>query len=98
MFINNNQVYEIYMDTLYPGCTIGSYSCLVQGDYTITGRAKTECLIIRLSIQTLGELRRKFEIVDLLMLEYEEYIRDNGLPYLDYKLHRSKTLTMSPLK
>lgn len=26
IFINNNQMYDMHMDTLYSGCTTGSYS------------------------------------------------------------------------
>ena len=30
------------------------------------------------------------------ILEYQRYIRENGLPFLDYKIHRSKSFNIKP--
>ena len=41
-------------------------------------------------------LREKHEDLDKIMNEYETYLDQNGLPYLDYELYRTKHLNMMP--
>jgi CRP-like cAMP-binding protein len=98
IFVKNNEVYEVNMDTLYVGCSVGAYSVLGQDDYTISGRAKTDCTVIVISKELLDELRKQHDEVNALMNEYEDYIQFYGLPYCDYKLHRGKNYAIPPMK
>lgn len=96
IFINNNKIYDIHMDTLYSGCTIGSYTCLTEDDYSISAKAKTDWTVIVIDKTQLESLRKEYEDINTSITEYEEYIRENGLPFLDYKMHRSKSNKMKP--
>ena len=49
IYINNNEVKgDSHLDTLYSGCSIGAYSSLIQDNYTISGRAKSDCVLLEL--------------------------------------------------
>ena len=80
VFVKNNEK-EFYIDTLYTGCSIGSYSMLKREDYTIYGRAKTDCTILKLSYEQLLNFRDKFPELEEILAEYEQYLHENGLPY-----------------
>jgi hypothetical protein len=86
-----------YLDTLYSGCSIGSYSALSYEDYIITGRAMVDCTVLKLDFGELEIMREKYEDLDAKMLEYEKYIEKNGLPYCDYKFHRNKQNDEKPI-
>lgn len=96
VYLNNNGQ-ETYIDTLYTGWTLGSYSALKCEDYTITARAKGDWSLLKLQFSKLNKLREKYNDLDEVMYEYEQYCDNNGLPYLDYKLHRTKHFSMKPL-
>lgn len=80
IYVNNNGK-ESYIETLYSGCTIGSYSTLKLEDYTIFGKAKTDCTVLKLSSSNLGLIRDKHQDVEDICTEYEKYLDENGMPY-----------------
>lgn len=86
------------MDTLYTGCNIGSYSVITGDDYTISGKAQIDCTILTIETSTLVYLRNTFDEINSRLNEYEDYISDNGLPLLDYKMYRTKHMNLTPLK
>lgn len=81
IFIKGNKSTETYLDTVYPGCSIGSYSILIGEDYSISGKSKTECTLLKLTLAKLEEIRGNYEEVDYRISEYENYIEEEGLPY-----------------
>ncbi|CAI2366862.1 unnamed protein product [Moneuplotes crassus] len=86
-----------YLETLSSGCNIGSYSCLVYEDYTITGIAQTDVSVIKLDFAILDIMRNKYDDLDRKMNEYEKFIDENGLPNCDFKLYRSKQNNPKPI-
>lgn len=84
---NQNNLSYTYLDTLYSGCTIGSYGVLLEEDYTIACKAVDECTVLKLRYKKLSEFRDSHYELDERMAEYEQYVMDNGLPYCDYKLN-----------
>lgn len=97
IYINNNEVYDILVDTLFSGWSIGAYSCLIKEDYTISGLVKDDWTAIIISKDLIDNLRTQFDDLDKTVNEYEKYISENGLPYLDYKIFRSKFYKLPPL-
>jgi CRP-like cAMP-binding protein len=97
VYVNNNNK-DTYLDTLYTGWVIGSYSALTSEYYAITGKAKTECKLLVLKYKDLFDVRQIFDELDLVMIDYENYCDENGLPYWDYKLHRNRNLDMLPIE
>ena len=89
---------ELFLDTLYSGCTIGCYGSLNADDYAISAKAKTDWTVLRMPFRTMLNLRDKYEKLDHAITRYEEYWDNNGVPYWDYKLHRTKNLEWSPLE
>ncbi|CAI2363764.1 unnamed protein product [Moneuplotes crassus] len=96
--IKNVDGEETYLDTLYRGCTVGTYSIMTGDPYSFSFKAKTDCVLLTLSDSSLEDLREKFEDLNLIMSEYEQYIEEEGLPYCDYKFYRSGHSQMTPLK
>jgi CRP-like cAMP-binding protein len=76
---NHNK--EFYIDTLYQGCNVGAYSMIRGEDYTNHGKARSDLTLIKLSQNKLIDFRDKFESLDETILEYEQYLEENGLPY-----------------
>ena len=89
---------ETFLDHLYQGCIIGTYSVLTGDPYSINGRAKTDWVLLRLSHNAIEELRERYQDLDFIISEYEQYIDEEGLPYCDFKLYRSGLSQMEPLK
>lgn len=98
VFLKNKNGMEMYLDTLYTGWSTGSYSVLTGDDYSISSKAKSDCLLIKLLYSNLDQLREQFIELDIAMAEYEDYIATEGLPYWDYKMYRSGHLHMKPIK
>ena len=95
IFVYNNTK-ETFVETLYAGCTIGSYCSLTSEEYTISGKARNDLTVLKLPFTKMQALREKYDDLDNIMGKYETYLDDNGLPYLDYKLYRTKHLNMKP--
>ena len=98
IFIENNDKNESYLDTVYQGCSIGSYSILTGDDYSINGKAKTDWTLLKLTYEKLEEVRKEFDELDYIISEYEDYIESEGLPYCDFKLYRAGLSKMKPIK
>lgn len=64
-------------------------------EYTVSAKAKTDCKVLKLSYYKLLLLREQFERLGEAMTLYETYCDENGIPYCDYKLHRTKQVTWS---
>lgn len=88
MIYNKKTSNETYLDTIYAGCSVGSYSALNVEDYTISGKALTDCTVLKLEYVHLERMRCVNDDLDANITEYEQYVEENGLPYCDYKLHR----------
>lgn len=97
IFINNNKNLS-YLDTCYTGCSIGTYSVLTGDDYSFTSIAKTELQLLKLPVKSLENLREKYDELNYVISDYEDYIDEEGLPYCDYKLYRAGHLNMKPIK
>ena len=95
IFVHNNAK-ETFIETLYTGWTLGSYWSLTSDEYTISGKARNDLTVLKLPFLKMQILREKHEDLDKIMNEYETYLDQNGLPYLDYKLYRTKHLNMIP--
>ncbi|CAI2361123.1 unnamed protein product [Moneuplotes crassus] len=98
ILIKNVDGQETYLDSLYRGCSTGTYSILTGDPYSFSFRATTDCLLLTLSDKSIEELREKYEELNLIISEYEQYIAEEGLPYCDYKFYRSGHSEMTPLK
>ncbi|CAI2372401.1 unnamed protein product [Moneuplotes crassus] len=94
--INNNQLYDIKLDILYPGCTIGSYSLLNQDDHCISAMAKTDCSVILINYRLLDLISNTFEKIGRSIEDTFDYIKENGLPFLDYRMYRTKKMSTTP--
>ena len=94
----HNNMNETFIETLYTGCTIGSYCSLASDEYSISGKAKTDLTILKLPFTQMQQVRAQNEDLDKVMIEYEKYIEDNGLPYCDYKVLYSSILTLFKAK
>ena len=81
LITNNRNSNETYLDTIYAGCSVGSYSALNVEDYTILGRALTDCTILKLEFLFLEQMRFESDELDDNITEYEKYVEENGLPY-----------------
>lgn len=64
---------EFFLDTLYTGCTIGSYASLNADDYTVSAKAKTDCTVLQMPYRSLLILRDKYDKLDQAITRYEEY-------------------------
>ena len=42
-------------------------------------------------------MRQLYDDLDEILYEYKQYCDDNGLPYFDYKLHRTKHFSLKPI-
>lgn len=51
-----------------------------------------------MSFDDLLEIRQEYDDLDAIVSEYEAYCDEYGLPYCDYKLHRNKSLNMTPIE
>jgi CRP-like cAMP-binding protein len=72
IYVNNNNK-DTYLDTLYTGCVVGSYSSLTSDYYTITGKAKTDLKLLQLDFTDILSLRQQFDELDNVMHDYESY-------------------------
>jgi CRP-like cAMP-binding protein len=86
ILIKNAKTFESHLDTLYSGCSIGSYSILSGDDYSFSAKSKTEWTLLKLPEKTLDEFREKYDDLNFQVSEYENYISHEGLPYWDYKV------------
>ena len=64
----------------------------------ISGIAKTDCSVILIGHQKIESLRKEYEEINSTILYYEDYIQSNGLPFLDYKMYRSKLYNIKPIQ
>ena len=56
-------------------------------EYTMTGKAKTDLTVLKLSLDRLSKVREKYDRFDEIMMEFEDYVDENKAPYCDYKRH-----------
>ena len=83
---------SIAIDTLGPGSSLFSYSCLAEEGITLTGVAVGKTTILVLPYETLEASRSVNIEFDDELEEIEEYISKNGVPQCDYTQYRSQTL------
>ena len=96
VYIGNSKR-ETIMDTLYTGCTLGSYYILTNDDYVISAKTTSDCTLFKLTSEQLINLRADFEQLDENIIKCEDYVALNGLPYCDYKMYRTKMFKSSPI-
>ena len=53
---------------------------------------------MKLTLAELEKARDKFDSMNIALTEYENYIEDNGLPYCDYKMYRTRNTTIKPIQ
>jgi hypothetical protein len=73
-------------------------SVLANESFTISGKAKNDCTLLKLPNILLHDFREKYDELDRAMTEYEEYLEENGLPYCDYKLYRNRNFTFKAVE
>jgi CRP-like cAMP-binding protein len=89
---------ETFIETLSQSCNIGAYSTLQEDDYSFSCKAKTDCTMMTLKYETLDTFRSKYEELDYYLLEYEGFIEDNGAPYCDFLIYRSRGRKFDPIE
>lgn len=71
---------------------------MTKDDYTITGIARTDTTVLALTFGVLEKYIQNHDVLMSIIKDYETYIDENGLPYLDYKLYRSQLHNITPLR
>lgn len=95
VYIGNNKRENI-LDTLYTGWSIGSYYSLTSDDYIISAKAKTDWTVLKFDCANLINLRDRYDKLDENVEECENYVIENGLPYCDYKMFRTRQYKSTP--
>lgn len=95
IYIGNNKR-ESVIDTLYTGCVIGAYYSLTGDDYAISAKATSNCMLLQLTSKQIIDFRTESEVLDENITKCENYILENGLPYCDYKMYRTKLYKSTP--
>eukprot|EP00347_Sterkiella_histriomuscorum_P022573 403337973 len=80
---------ELQLDTLYTGCSIGSYSLIQQQKYPYTARARNSVTLLVLSRADLYEAVDVIEELNYALWDAEEFINNNGVPMCDYTIYRA---------
>lgn len=93
IFMNRNNV-DIYCDTLYWGCSIGTYTFLSNCKYTMRAEAKSDVLVLVLTKDIFDKYAKANHNFKRLLVDFEKYVLINGLPLLDYKLFRPQSNEM----
>ena len=83
---------SVVIDTLGPGSSLFSYSCLTEESTTMTGVAVGKTTVLVLPYETLEASRSVNVEFDEELDEIEEYISTNGVPQCDYTHYRSHSL------
>ena len=95
---NKKQSIESYLETLYSGCVIGSFNSINYDEYTISGRALTDWVILKLDYYKIDQMRGIYDELDENISDWEKYIKENGLPYCDFQFNQSKEFDLSPIE
>ena len=62
-FLGNSKK-EMYFDTLYSGCSIGAYGILNGSEHSFSGKAKTNCSLLKFSHANYLKIRERFDLLD----------------------------------
>ena len=88
LLCNNDK--ETYIETLSQGCNIGTYSALLEEEYSFNCRAKTDWTVMHLKYETLEKYRNKYEELNYYLIEYEGFLEDKGVPYWDFLIYHDR--------
>ena len=85
---------EVLLDTLYTGCTVGSYSAYSEHKQNFTCKVKYSGLSLVLSSEKLYRYAEKYnsELMKKIK-EIENEVKQNGVPVVDYTLYRKYEMT-----
>jgi len=67
-------------------------------DYTLTAKAKTDLTVLKLPYFKLYQLRQKYNKLDDVLSDYEEYLDENSPPLCDYKMNISEDHYIEPIQ
>uniref|UniRef100_A0A7S3JC92 Cyclic nucleotide-binding domain-containing protein n=1 Tax=Euplotes harpa TaxID=151035 RepID=A0A7S3JC92_9SPIT len=76
---------EVITDMLTPGSNFGTYSILKDNKQMFTFKANTFVCVQVLEREALGKCRDQFKDLNNVLLDYENYIEEVGIPACDYK-------------
>ena len=88
--MNRNNA-DIYLDTLYCGWSIGTYTFLSNSKYSMRAEAKSDVLVLVITKEILDKYSKMNHDFKKVLTDYERYVHFEGLPLLDYKLFRPHT-------
>jgi CRP-like cAMP-binding protein len=86
IFSNEKNISAI--DTLGEGCNIGTYYSLTNEEFVMSGKAKSECIIMKLPFAVISEQRIESNTLNFEVSKCEDLIIKDDLPYCDYRLYR----------
>ena len=95
---NKKQSIETYLETLYTGWVIGAYNSINYDDYSISGKALTDWVLFKLDYYKIDQLRSSYEELNENIWDWEKFIKENGLPYWDFKFNQIKEFELSPIE
>ena len=81
---------DIYADTIYSGCSIGTYTLLSHDKYCMRGEAKSDVLVLAIKKEVLEKYAKLYPDMKKIMANYEKYVADFGPPFFDYKLFKGQ--------
>lgn len=87
--ILNYQEQDIQLDTLYSGCTIGQYGALSNIQQPFTAKVKKPTMILTLDAKEVFDNLDKNPALRLVINAAKKYIKESGVPLVDYTLYRS---------
>lgn len=72
---NRRSSSENYIETLYSGWVIGSYGSINYDEYTISWRAITDWVVLKLDYYKIDHMRTEFEELNENIWDWEKYIK-----------------------
>ena len=89
---------DIYADTIYSGCSIGTYTLLNNDKYYVRGEATSDVLALSIKREVLEKHAKQYPELKRCMEDFELYITEHGPPFFDYKLYKGHLGTIHVLK
>ena len=84
--------YDVNIETLYRGCSIGAYCAIGKHAQAMTAEAKTPINLYYIETQYFEELAPYIPELKAKLLEMKEYCVNENMPMLDFRLFRLNRL------
>lgn len=75
LLANRKHSNETYLETLYAGWVIGSYGSINYDEYTISCRAITDCVVLKIDYYKIDQMRTEFDELNENIGDCEKYIK-----------------------